>query len=132
MGTLGGGCEAGTVSIAGLHAAGAWVVIALNALAGLWTLGADRVPALRRRSLWWFTGVAQVAIFVEVALGAALVAAQDRPAEQFHALYGFVAIVAVGLLYSYRSQLEHRIYLLYGFGGLFLVGLCLRAVQIRA
>ena len=115
-----------------LHVAGAWIVIVANAAAGLWTLGADRVPALRRRALWWFTAAAEVAIFVEVALGAALVSAQDRQAEQFHAFYGFVALVAVGLLYSYRAQLKSRLYLLYGVGGLFLVGLCLRAVQVRA
>ena len=119
------------MSLSGLHTAGAWIVVAANALAGIWTLGADRVPRLRHRALWWFTVAAEVAVFVEVALGAALVAVEDRQAAQFHAFYGFLAIVAVGLLYSYRSQLEHRIYLLYGFGGLFLAGLCLRAVQIR-
>ena len=120
------------MTLSGLHSAGAWVVIIANAVAGLWTLGAHRLPWLRRRELWWFTAAAEVAIFVEVALGAALVAARDRQPDQFHAFYGFVAIVAVGLLYSYRSQLKHRIYLLYGLGGLFLMGLCLRALQIRA
>jgi len=120
------------MSLAGLHLAGAWVVIAANALAGLWTLGADRVPSLRRRGLWWFTIAAEVAIFVEVALGAALVVARGRRAEQLHALYGFAALITVGLMYSYRSQLQHRIHLLYGLGGLFLVGLCIRAVQSRA
>ena len=120
------------MSLAGLHTVGAWVVIALNGLAGLWTLAAERVTSLRRRELWWLTVVAEVAIFVEVALGAALVAARDRQPDQFHAFYGFAAIVAVGLLYSYRSQLKDRVYLLYGFGGLFLMGMCLRAVQVRA
>jgi hypothetical protein len=120
------------VSLTSLHTIGAWVVIALNGVAGLWTLAAERVTALRRRPLWWFTIVAEVAIFVEVALGAALVASRDRQPDQFHAFYGFAAIVAIGLLYSYRSQLKDRIYLLYGFGGLFLMGMCLRAVQVRA
>lgn len=120
------------MTLTDLHSAGAWVVVVANAVAGLWTLGAHRLPSLRRRELWWFTVAAEMAIFVEVALGAALVAARDRQAEQFHAFYGFVAIVAVGLLYSYRSQLKHRLYLLYGLGGLFLMGLCLRAIQIRA
>jgi len=108
------------------------VVIAANAVAGLWTLGADRIPSLRHRSLWWFTIAAEVAIFVEVALGAALVAAHHHRAQQLHALYGFSALIAVGLLYSYRASLQHRIYLLYGLGGLFLMGLCIRAVQSRA
>ncbi|MEO5678122.1 MAG: hypothetical protein ABIS47_00465, partial [Acidimicrobiales bacterium] len=65
-------------------------------------------------------------------LGAALVGGQGRQAAQFHAFYGFVAIVTVGLLYSYRSQLRRRLYLLYGLGGLFLMGLALRAIQIPA
>jgi hypothetical protein len=120
------------VSLSALHTAGAWVVIVLNGVAGLWTLGADRFAPLRRRELWWFTIVAEVSIFVVVALGAALVAGKDRQPDQFHAFYGFVALVAVGLLYSYRAQLKGRTYLLYGFGGLFLMGLCLRAVQVRA
>jgi hypothetical protein len=119
------------VSLRSLHLAGAWVVIAANALAGLWTLAADRLPVLRRRALWWFTVGAEVAILVEVALGAALISPQNRKAHQFHAFYGFVALVTVGLLYSYRAQLKGRLYLLYGFGGLFLMGLCIRAVQVR-
>ncbi len=120
------------MSLSGLHSAGAWVVIVANGLAGLWTLAADRVPRLRHRALWWFTVAAELTIFVEVALGAALVAVEERQAAQFHAFYGFVALVAVGLMYSYRAQLAHRLYLLYGLGGLFLMGLCLRALQIRA
>ncbi len=120
------------MSLRSLHVVGAWVVIVANGLAGLWTLGADRVPALRRRALWWFTLAAELAIFVEVALGAALVSASKREADQFHAFYGFIALVAVGLMYSYRAQLQGRLFLLYGFGGLFLMGLCLRAVQVRA
>ncbi len=120
------------MSLSGLHIVGAWVVVVANGLAGLWTLGAERVPRLRRRALWWFTIGAEVAILVEVALGAALVAEQDRQADRFHALYGFAALLGVGILYSYRSQLKHRLYLLYGLGGLFLMGLALRAVQVRA
>ena len=32
-----------------------------NALAGLWSLGAHRIPSLRTRALWWFTAVAELA-----------------------------------------------------------------------
>ncbi len=42
--------------------------------------------------------------------------------------YGFVAIISVGLIYSYRAQMEKYRYLLYGGGGLFLMGLGIRAV----
>jgi len=107
-------------------------VIVANAVAGVWTLGADRVPRLRHPGLWWLTIGAEVAVFVEVALGAALVATSDHRAQQLHALYGFSALITVGLLYSYRASLQHRIFLLYGLGGLFLMGLALRAVQSRA
>ena len=99
-----------------------------NALAGLWALGAHRLESLRTRALWWFTGLVEGAILVQVALGAGLVAGQKREAPQFHMFYGFVAFIAVGILYSYRQQLRERIYLLYGFGGLFVMGLGIRAM----
>jgi hypothetical protein len=41
-----------------------------------------------------------------------------------------VAIIAVGILYSYRQQMRHRLYLLYGLGGLFVMGLGIRAVLV--
>ena len=65
---------------------------------------------------------------VELAdLGVGLVAGQKREAPQFHMFYGFVAFIAVGILYSYRQQLRGKVYLLYGFGGLFVMGLGIRA-----
>jgi hypothetical protein len=36
--------------------------------------------------------------------------------------------MAVAIIYSYRSQLKGKLYLLYGFGGLFLMGLGIRAM----
>ena len=112
------------------HVAGAWVVVVGNALAGLWALGAHRWPALRQPSLWWFTAGAEIAIAVEVVLGVILVAREDRETPQFHAFYGFVALASVGIIYSYRHQLAGRRYLLYGLGGLFLMGLGIRAMVI--
>jgi hypothetical protein len=44
--------------------------------------------------------------------------------------YGFVLLATIGIIYSYRQQLRHRLYLLYGFGGLFLMGLGIRALQV--
>jgi len=69
-------------------------------------------------------------VFVQVMLGVGMVAGQKLKAPQFHMFYGFVAIIAVGLLYSYRVQMRHRLYLLYGFGGLFIMGLGIRAVLV--
>jgi hypothetical protein len=71
-----------------------------------------------------------VAIFVQVALGVGLVAGEGIEAPQFHMFYGFVALITVGLIYSYRAQLARHRYLLYGFGGLFLMGLAIRAMLV--
>jgi hypothetical protein len=114
------------------HVAGAWVVIVANAAAGLWALAAHWVPRLGTRALWRFTAGAQIAIFVQVALGVAAMSAGGRQADQFHMFYGFVALVTVGIIYSYRTQLEDHRHLLYGLGGLFLMGLAIRALLLPA
>ena len=44
--------------------------------------------------------------------------------------YGFVAIIAVAIIYSYRAQMAKHLYLLYGLGGLFLMGLGIRAMLV--
>lgn len=103
-----------------------------NAIAGSWALGAHWLPRLRTRWLWWLTLVAEVAIFVQAALGVAMIAGQQRQAGEFHTFYGFVAIITVGIIYSYRSQLDRYRYLLYGLGGLFLMGLGIRSLLLEA
>ena len=113
-----------------LHVSWSWVVIIGNALAGLWALSDHKVTQLRSRALWWFTGLVQFAVFVQVALGVALVNKHKIGFPQFHAFYGFVAIIAIAIIYSYRAQLKTRVYLLYGFGGLFLMGLGIRAMLV--
>jgi hypothetical protein len=104
--------------------------VGTNAVVGLWALAAHRDERFRRTALWRATLVAELTIFVEVALGVALVALEDYEVAQFHAFYGFVAIATVGIVYSYRQQIEPWKYLLYGLGGLFLMGLALRAITI--
>ena len=42
--------------------------------------------------------------------------------------YGFISIVSVAILYAYRTQVRAWQYLLYGLGGLFLMGLGIRAM----
>ena len=106
------------------------MVIIGNGLAGLWALGANWLPALRTRALWWFTGLTELAVFVQVGLGVGLVAGKKLQAPRFHMFYGFVAIIAVGILYSYRQQMRSRLYLLYGGGGLFIMGLGIRAMLV--
>lgn len=117
-------------SLIDFHTSWAWIVIISNGLAGLWALAAHKIMPLRTRALWWFTGIAQLTIFVQVALGVILVNKQKLEFPAFHAFYGFVAIIAVAIIYSYRFQLKSRMYLLYGGGGLFLMGLGIRAMLV--
>ena len=112
------------------HVNWAWVVIVSNGLAGLWSLAAHWFEPFRLRALWWFVVLAEVAIFVQVGMGVGLVAGQGFHAPPFHMFYGFVAIIAVAILYSYRNQMRAHQYLLYGFGGLFLMGLGIRAMLV--
>ena len=112
-----------------VHVAWAWVTIVSNGLAGLWAFGAHRWPALRTRALWWFTVAAEVAVFVQVGLGVGLVSAKHIDPPKFHMFYGFIAIITIGLAYSYRQQLQ-KLYLWYGAFGLFIMGLGIRAVLV--
>ena len=113
-----------------VHADFAWVVVVANGVVGVWALAAHHREQLRVPALWRATVVAEVTIFLEVALGVALVALRDVEVAQFHAFYGFVALATIGIVYSYRQQVRPHQYLLYGLGGLFLMGLALRALTI--
>ena len=111
-----------------LHEIWAWFVVVGNGVAGLWALAAHRLTDLRVRALWLLVARAEVAIFLEVILGVAMVSGQGAEVPEFHMFYGFVAIVTVGIIYSYRAQLAAHRYLLYGLGSLFLMGLGIRAM----
>ena len=113
-----------------LHTNWAWVVIIGNALAGIWSLSAHKLVSLRTRALWWYTGVAQFTVFIQVIFGVIMVNRDKAVFPAFHAFYGFVAIIAIAIIYSYRAQLKGRVYLLYGFGGLFIMGLGIRAMLV--
>ena len=116
-----------------IHRGFAWVVIIGNALAGLWALGAHWQPSLRSRALWWFTIAMEVTIFIQVILGVAIVNVDKIDPPQFHLLYGFAGIIAVGIMYSYKTTspwVRDRIYLVYGGTGFFLMGLGIRAMLV--
>ena len=125
----------GTDALHRFHETFAWVVVAANTLAGIWALVAHRVPVARHRALWWFTAGAQATIVVQVVAGVVLrqqlYRGDDPDGLQFHMFYGFVALFAMAIIYSYRSQLKPHLYLLYGGGGLFLAGLALRAISLN-
>ena len=69
-------------------------------------------------------------MMIQVLLGVLLVSVQHFEPPRFHMFYGFVAFITVGLLYSYRYVWQARgwMELAYGLGGLFIMGLGIRAV----
>ncbi|HMQ26822.1 MAG TPA: hypothetical protein PKA98_12605 [Acidimicrobiales bacterium] len=113
-----------------LHADWAWVVVAVNAVAGTWALVAQWVPRARVRALWWLLVAGWATVAVQVVLGVQLTAGEGLDAPEFHEFYGFVALISVALIYSYRAQVKEYQHLLYGVGGLFLMGLALRAIYL--
>jgi len=115
-----------------LHRALAWFLVLGNAAVGVWALAAQYVPVLRVRPMWWAIGVAQLSAFAIAIVGVLIVNRYDVELDQFHALYGFSVIVAVGILYSYRGSpfVKDKVYLLYGLGSLFIMGLGIRAMYL--
>jgi hypothetical protein len=112
------------------HEVWGWVAIVANAIAGMHLLVAWRVPRLRNRFLWWPTIAAEAMMMIQVVIGVLLVSVEDFEPPRFHMFYGFVAFITVGLLYSYRYVWKARgwMELAYGLGGLFIMGLGIRAV----
>lgn len=80
--------------------------------------------------MWWGVLIAEATIAVQVLGGAWLVAVGHHRTRDFHAFYGFGTVIAAGIMFSYRPQLKHVKYLLYGLGSLFLMGMALRAIQV--
>jgi len=118
------------VTLLGIHEGFSWVVVLSNAAVGLWALAAHYREDLRKPALWWATLAAELTVFVQVFLGVGVMRADDVEVDDLHALYGFSGIVAVGIIYSYRQQLAEKKYLLYGLGGLFIMGLGIRNMFI--
>jgi hypothetical protein len=120
------------VTLREIHHALAWFLILANAAVGVWALAAQYVTVLRVRPLWWSIGLAELSAFVIAIVGVLMVNRDGIELDQFHALYGFSAIVAVGILYSYRGSpfVKDKLYLLYGLGSLFIMGLGIRAMYL--
>ena len=110
----------------------AWFLIGSNALVGVWALLAQRWHRFRHRALWWSIAVAQLSTFAIAIVGVVLSNDERYELDQFHALYGFSAIVAVAILYSYRTSpfMRGKEHLLYGLGSLFIMGLGIRALYL--
>ena len=82
--------------------------------------------------LWIVIIAAQLTAIAQAITGTILIAADDLEVEQLHVLYGFSAVVAVGILYSYRTSsfMRGKEYVLYGLGCLFIMGLGLRELVL--
>ena len=115
-------------ALAGFHDWFSWVVMAANAVAGLWALGAHFRQRLRGWPLWAFIVGAQATVFAQVIVGVILENRSGADPGDLHRLYGFAAIAAVAIIYAYRIQLAGRRELLYAGGSLFLAGLAIRAM----
>ena len=116
------------VTLLGVHSVLAWTLVAANAAAGVWALGAQWIPGLRVRALWWFVTVAQSLLFVQALVGVVLYSSIEGPAPRIHMFYGFLTLVAVAILYGYRVPMGQRKYVLYGLGSLFITGLGLQSM----
>lgn len=120
-----------TGSILGeIHEVFSYFVIGATAFAGLWALLAHWIIILRHKTLWWSTIVAHAFVGVQVILGAIQLVSEDVETDGFHIFYGFIALASVGIIFSYKSQLKEKKYLLFGLGGLFLMGLSIRALLL--
>ena len=115
------------------HEVTAWLLIGSNALAGVVCLIALRRPDLERRPLWALVVVAQASTFVQATLGTILANQSGAELGDMHALYGFSTIVAVMIMYGYRTSpfLKGKQLLLYGLGSLFVMGLGLRNLYLH-
>ncbi len=106
------------------------VAAVANGLAGVWGLLAHRDERWRRSAFWPATYLCQAVLAAQVVLGAVIVrdlSADERGLEPF---YLFGSLAAIGILHAYRAQIEEWRFLLYGFGGLFLMGMSLRALAL--
>ena len=114
------------------HRALAWGLIIANAAAGVWALAAHYERRLRGRPLWGAIIIAQLFAFAQAITGAVLMSRYDLEPARLHALYGFSAVIAVGVLYSYRTStfMRGKEFLLYGGGCLFIMGLGLRELVL--
>ena len=117
-------------SFRGTHEAIEWLMVLLNAVAGIWSLQAHRNKLFRISTLSWLTAIAQIMVLAHLFSGVALASSENIEVPKLHLLYWSAAALSVGVIYGYRNQLENRRYLLYGFAGLFLMGLGIRSMLL--
>ena len=109
-----------------------WAVVATNLAVGIWALVAHRFEQARGKPLWIATALAQGLIAVQVIVGVIDMQRRNVEVSGLHLFYGFVSLFTIGIVYSYQHQVTKWRYLLFGFGGLFLMGMAIRSMLIPA
>lgn len=106
-----------------------WPWIIANAVVAAWALAAHVDERFRHRALWVSIGAAQAIIALHV-LVAVIAQSQGEIEAGEPLLYGLVAFMSCGMIFSYRSVMNDRPHLLYGLGSLWLMGLGIRAAYL--
>ena len=114
-------------TISNVHSVLAWVVIAVNAIAGTWSTAAHWYEPLRARARIALVVGSQVVVVAQVALGSILVGFGGIDGDPNHMFYGFLTFASVGFIIAYRSISQYR-FLLEGLGALFIMGLAIRTM----
>lgn len=104
-----------------------YVAVITTGLVGLWGLGLAVTKREPGKAFGYATGVAVVAMLIQVAAGLWMYGQGQRPGDGFHVFYGVVIVVTFTLAYVYRSTMARRPALSYGLLLLFVMGLGLRA-----
>ena len=110
-----------------LHENWFFVAVISNGLVGLWGIVLLVLKRSVGRAFNWATGVAVVAMLIQVGLGLLVYQQGHRPANDFHLFYGFVILFTFTFAYLYRAQMSKRPALSWGLMLLFVMGLGLRA-----
>ena len=110
-----------------LHGNWFYVAVISNGLVGLWGLGLLALKKPVTKVFNWATGVAVVAMLIQVGLGLLVYQQGHRPDNDFHLFYGFVILFTFTFAYIYRAQMSKRPALSWGLLLLFVMGLGLRA-----
>ena len=113
--------------VEGAHSLGGIVVIISTGSAGVWALLAHYCKPLRCRLGIGALVVAHVLVLLQTLSGVWLQVEASAVGGQ-HQLYGFTAFLSVGIIFAYRHEMRDRVYLLYGLGTLWLMGLAIRAI----
>jgi len=116
------------VGLRDLHTTVAFLLIFMNAIAGVWGILLDRKSIKSTRLFWVAIVATQIVVFVQATVGVALQSDENLEPDDFHYLYGFSMIIAIALLYGYRNTIGNKKFLLYGLGSFFIMGLGIRAM----